>query len=125
MLPTPRGSSLLALLLRVPLRFDPADVRFLDLLVPVAGALALLLVAGDVSVLHTVLLCMCVVDDDLFSLLRSPLRGHRPVGLSYQRCLDRFLLPSASGMLYINNTPMHSKFQYAVALLVAHMYYLM
>src|SRR4029453_2324262 len=28
--------------------------------------------------------------------LRLPLRGYRPVGLVYQRCLDRFLLPSAS-----------------------------
>jgi hypothetical protein len=55
-LSSPRGSLLLALLLRVPLRFNLADVCLFNLLVPVAGALALLLVAGDMSSLHGVLL---------------------------------------------------------------------
>src|ERR671931_483618 len=41
------------------------------------------------------------VDDDSLSFLRSPCWGHRPVGLSYLRCLDRFLLPSA--FLYLDN----------------------
>jgi hypothetical protein len=33
----------------------------------------------------------------LFALASS--EGHRPVGLSYPRCLDRFLVPSAIVML--------------------------
>ena len=92
MFTAPRGSSLLALLLRLPFGFDLADVLLFNLLVPVAGAFALAFVTSDVSVFHRVLLCMGVVDDDLLSLLRSPLRGPRPVGLASEALSRPFSL---------------------------------
>ncbi len=54
------GQRLLACcLLRLPCRFDLADVLLLDDLVPVAGARALGLGASDVSAFHPVLLSVC------------------------------------------------------------------
>src|SRR5262245_39993448 len=57
------GSLLLltSLLLRLAFRLNLADIRCLNLLVPVAGAFALSLVSGDMAALHGVLLSVCVV----------------------------------------------------------------
>ena len=49
-------------------RFDPAQVLFLNLGVPVCIPALLFLVAGDMSALHRVLLSVYVVRDDLCSL---------------------------------------------------------
>ena len=51
-----RGQPLLALLCRLPLCFDPTDVFFFNLLVPVASTLALALGACDMSSFHPLLL---------------------------------------------------------------------
>ena len=78
------GERLLACcLLRLPCRFDLADVLLLDGLVPFAGgARALLLGASDVSVFHPVFLSVCGVWLTMFGLvLRSPSRGPRPASL--------------------------------------------
>jgi hypothetical protein len=53
----PRGSWLLALL-RLPLRFDLADVLLFDLTVPILTALLLTFGSNHVPMFHGVLLCV-------------------------------------------------------------------
>src|SRR5713101_5454659 len=71
------GHSLLAVLLRLPLRFDPADVFLFDVLVPV-GALALFLGACHVASLHRVLLSVCGVWLTILVLFALALPGSSP-----------------------------------------------
>src|SRR5262245_60978165 len=97
------GSLLLLLffLLRLPFCFDPPNMLRFDGFVPVAGALALGLVAGDMAAFHSPppFLPVWCFHMTLLCFALAPGGGPRPGGLSYLRCLDRFLLPSAIVML--------------------------